>query len=80
MRDGAWRLFPGRQFLIHEGPDSASQLGGSYGCVEILDGRWNDFLADIERLGGATAADVGRKMALKVAIQSAPFPTATLAN
>src|SRR5262249_34413346 len=44
-RRGAWRLLPGRGFLIHEGADtSAGQVGGSLGCVEILDGDWNGFL------------------------------------
>src|SRR6266852_4275243 len=36
---GAWRLLPGRGFLIHEGADTrVGYVGGSLGCVEILDG------------------------------------------
>jgi hypothetical protein len=78
MRQGAWRVLPGRQFLIHEGPDSRTQHGGSFGCIEILDRRWNDFLADIERLAGMPAPDISRTKALKVVFETAPFPTATL--
>ena len=39
-RRGAWRLLPGKGFLIHEGP-GVGGAGGSLGCVEILDGGWN---------------------------------------
>src|SRR5262245_8689995 len=38
-RPGAWRLIPGQNFLIHEGP-GPGQNGGSIGCIEILDGMW----------------------------------------
>jgi hypothetical protein len=78
-RPGAWQLLPGKGFLIHEGADTRKgQVGGSLGCVEILDGKWNDFLAEIERLAGVPAAEIGATHKLKVAIEYAPFPTATL--
>jgi hypothetical protein len=78
-RPGAWQLLPGKSFLIHEGADARNgQVGGSLGCVEILNGKWNDFLAEIERLAGASAAQIGATHKLKVSIESAPFPTATL--
>jgi hypothetical protein len=78
-RPGAWQLLPGKGFLIHEGADSTKkQVGGSLGCVEILDGDWNDFLSDIERLAGRNAIAVGSKRLLTVMIEQAPFPLAAL--
>lgn len=78
-RPGAWQLLPDRGFLIHEGADSRRrQVGGSIGCIEIVDGEWNSFLADIERLSEATCAQIGRARALTVKIEAAPYPTATL--
>jgi hypothetical protein len=78
-RPGAWRLLPGRGFLIHEGADtSQGQVGGSLGCVEILDGDWNTFLAEIEKLGGASCPQIGATGGLTVTIEAAPFPVATL--
>ena len=70
---------PGRSFLIHEGADTrASQVGGSLGCVEILDGGWNSFLAEIERLGCASCSGIGASGKLKVRVEAATFPLATL--
>lgn len=78
-RPGAWQLMHGRGFLIHEGADTRKgQVGGSLGCVEILDGRWNYFLAEIERLAGAPADMVGATSKLKVSIEFAPYPAASL--
>ena len=78
-RAGAWRLLAARGFLIHEGADTRKgQVGGSLGCVEILDGRWNAFLSEIEKVGGASCPEIGRAGALTVTVASAPFPMATL--
>ena len=47
-RPGAWQLLPGKGFLIHEGANKAlRQVGGSIGCIEVVDGRWNSFLDEI---------------------------------
>lgn len=77
-RAGAWRLMPGKGFLIHEGADSTKkQVGGSLGCVEILDGGWNPFLDELEKLGGQSCASLGAAGRLSVKIEAAPFPVAT---
>ena len=62
-RPGAWQLVPGQGFLIHEGAnESVGEVGGSIGCIEVLDGRWNTFLAEIERIGGgACQTDSGQE-------------------
>jgi hypothetical protein len=78
-RRGAWRLLPEKGFLIHEGADTTvGQSGGSLGCVEILDARWNTFLREIEALANASAAEIGKAGLLKVSIEQASYPTATL--
>jgi hypothetical protein len=78
-RPGAWRLLLGRGFLIHEGADTTlGQVGGSLGCIEILDGEWNTFLGEIERIGGAPCAGLGNAGRLKVDIEAAALPMATL--
>jgi|SRR5579871_5027513 len=78
-RPGAWRLLAGKGFLIHEGANTRmNQVGGSLGCVEILDGGWNTFLGEIERLGGAPCAAIGASGSLKVTIEAAALPMATL--
>ena len=80
-RAGAWQLLPGKGFLIHEGADTrANQVGGSLGCIEILDGRWNAFLSEIETLAKTKAQEVGKSRLMKVTIEAAPYPTATLAS
>ncbi len=77
-RRGAWRLLPKAGFLIHEGGDTAAgQVGGSLGCVEILDGLWDTFLGEIEALGGWTCAEIGKARKLTVEIEAATYPTAT---
>jgi hypothetical protein len=74
-RRGAWCLFPGKSFYIHEGPiRSRNGYGGSLGCVEILDGYWNDFLQEIEQLGKGRADEIARARRIKVTIEPAPFP------
>jgi hypothetical protein len=78
-RPGAWRLLPGQQFLIHEGPGSEpGAVGGSIGCVEILDGKWGHFLWQIEDAAGASCADIGAARKLTVTIEAAAFPLAVL--
>jgi hypothetical protein len=55
IRKGAWRLFPAKNFYIHEGADAAlGMVGGTLGCVEILNGKWGQFLAEIERRANPT--------------------------
>jgi hypothetical protein len=76
-RLGAWRLIPHQGFLIHEGADSnLGRVGGSLGCVEIVDGGWVPFLEDIERLGGGTCAEISAARKLVVKIEPAIYPTA----
>jgi len=53
-------------------------MGGSIGCIEIVDGGWNAFLGDIERLGGASCLLLGKSRRLTVKIQAASYPSATL--
>jgi len=74
-------LLPGRGFLIHEGADTrVGYVGGSLGCVEILDGGWPTFLGEIKKLSGADCAAVGKAGKLKVKIEGASLPTAKLAS
>ena len=76
-RAGAWQLLPHKSFLTHEGADrKTGQVGGSIGCVEILDGRWNGFLDEIERLAGSTCARIGANSKLKLTLVSASYPMA----
>jgi hypothetical protein len=80
-RQGAWRLIAGQGFLIHEGADSRRrEVGGSLGCIEIVDGGWNSFLADIERRAGASCNQIGQLRALTVKIQAASYPFAKLVS
>lgn len=78
-RIGAWRLFPGKTFYIHEGPNrNLRGFGGSLGCIEILDGYWNNFLSEIERLGRGTCDQIASAHRLKVTVHAAPFPITSL--
>ena len=79
-RAGAWRLLPGKGFLVHEGVDAKKgQVGGSLGCVEILEGQWNAFLNELEALGKVPCPAPGAAGKLKVVIEPAGYPVATLA-
>lgn len=76
---GAWVLLLGRGFLIHEGPDRARNgVGGSLGCVEILDGKWDAFLKQVQKLGNGSCAAIGRAGKLEVTIEAGSYPTGTL--
>jgi hypothetical protein len=78
-RKGAWILLPGKGFLIHEGPDRNNNgIGGSLGCVEILDGKWNAFLQQIEKLGGGSCASIGAAGTLTVSIEAGSYPIGSL--
>jgi hypothetical protein len=79
-RVGGWRLFPNKGWYIHEGAVRGKNAGGSLGCIEILDGYWNDFLSEIEGLGKATCAQIAAKHTLTVTIEAAARPTAKLAE
>jgi len=75
---GAWILFPHKTFYIHEGPDRTNNgIGGSLGCVEILDGRWDDFLSQIKDLGNGECEVLGAAGKLHVSIQAGSYPTGT---
>jgi hypothetical protein len=79
VRAGAWQLLPGKGFLIHEGANRLTdQVAGSIGCIEVLDGRWNTFLAEIERIGGGTCYQIAASRKLSVKIEFAPYPQAVL--
>jgi hypothetical protein len=78
-RPGAWQLLPGKGFLIHEGANrSAGEVGGSIGCIEVLDGRWNTFLAEIEKIGGGPCHGIAASRKLTVTIELAQYPQAVL--
>jgi hypothetical protein len=78
-RPGAWQLIPGKGFLIHEGADSRKgEVAGGLGCIEIVDGGWNSFLADIERLGGASCSLISQTRKLTVKIERVTLPAATI--
>ena len=80
IRLGAWRIIPGKGFLIHEGSsDKDKSIGGSLGCIEIVGQlEWNRFLNTIESVGEASCADIGKAKTLLVKIESAAFPSAKL--
>jgi hypothetical protein len=70
---------PGQGFLIHEGANrSVGEVGGSIGCIEVLDGRWNTFLAEIEKIGGGPCHQIAVSRKLTVKIEFAPYPHALL--
>ena len=76
---GAWRLIPAKGFLIHEGADGrAGQVGGSLGCIEILDGGWAPFMEELKAKAKENWATIGAKQLLEVAIKRASSPIATL--
>jgi hypothetical protein len=78
-RRGAWQLLHAKGFLIHEGADrKTGQVGGSIGCDEILDGRWNEFLEEIETMGQGTCAEIAARAQLLVMIEPAAYPVAKL--
>jgi hypothetical protein len=76
-RVGAWQLYAGKGWLIHEGAGDPSQQSGSLGCIEVVGkGEWDRFLSTIEALAGATCAEIGKAKALTVVLQAASRPTA----
>jgi hypothetical protein len=78
-RAGAWQLLPGKGFLIHEGANRyAQEVGGSIGCIEVLDGRWNGFLGELERLAGGPCHLIAANRMLTVKLEAAPYPRAVL--
>jgi hypothetical protein len=76
---GAWRILPGKGFLIHEGADETKgQVGGSLGCVEILSGKWSVFMDELKSRSGLDWPEIGRRKMLKVIVESANYPNAAL--
>ena len=76
---GAWRILPGKGFLIHEGADSrVGQVGGSLGCVEVLDGGWSVFMDELKAMSGESWPNIASKRLLTVEVASASYPIATL--
>lgn len=76
---GAWRILPGRGFLIHEGAnESLGQVGGSLGCVEVLGGKWPDFLNTLKTVCGADWPTIGAQGLMNLTIDAGSYPTATL--
>jgi hypothetical protein len=74
---GAWVLWPGKKFYIHRGGNRAkNERGGATGCVEILDGKWDHFLDQIQRLGNGSCAHLGAEGKVKVTVRSAACPMA----
>lgn len=76
---GAWRLLPGKQVYIHEGANSARNvIGGSLGCIEVVDGGWRQFQNEIQSKAGGSCAAIGAAKKLKVTIEYAAYPMAKL--
>lgn len=76
---GAWRILPGKGFLIHEGAnESLGQVGGSLGCVEVLGGKWPDFLNTVKTACGADWPTIGARRLMNLTIEASSYPTATL--
>jgi hypothetical protein len=76
---GAWQILAGRSFLIHEGANEAlGQVGGSLGCVEVLGGKWPDFLNELKTICGVDWPAIGARRLMKFTIEAASYPTATL--
>ena len=77
--EGAWRILPGKGFLIHEGADTrAGQVGGSLGCVEVLDGGWSVFMDELKSSCGQPWPIIANRHLLKVVVEHGSYPTATL--
>jgi len=79
-RPGAWQIYPGKSFLIHEGTENTtSMIGGSLGCIEIVGpGEWNRFLATLESMAGSTCAEIGHAKSMSLTIEAATRPVAKL--
>jgi hypothetical protein len=76
---GAWRILPGRGFLIHEGANEAlGQVGGSLGCVEVLGGKWPNFLNELKTVCGMNWPMIGARRLMNLTIEPGWYPTATL--
>jgi len=81
IEDGAWQVEG--NYLIHDGPDSKSQLFASIGCIELIGpkafSRFNDLLI---RLSGpsvtarrsAQLAEIGKAKSISLTYQYAPYP------
>jgi len=64
IRTGAWILFPQKYYYIHEGANRLiGEVGGTIGCIEILDDRWKQFLAEIE---GIAAPEIAFKKGIPI--------------
>lgn len=76
---GAWRLLPDKGFLVHEGADTRTgQVGGSLGCVEILDGGWRVFMDELKSICGQPWPAIATQRLMTVIVEHASYPTATL--
>jgi hypothetical protein len=76
---GAWRILPGKGFLIHEGANEAQgQVGGSLGCVEVLGGKWPSFLNEVKTVCGVDWMTIGARRWMILTIDAGTYPTATL--
>jgi hypothetical protein len=76
---GAWRILPGQGFLIHEGANEAlGQVGGSLGCVEVLGGKWPDFLNELKTVCGVDWPTIGARGLIELTVEAGSYPTATL--
>ena len=78
--NGAWQVYG--NFLIHDGPDNASEIFATIGCIEIMGSRgfvrFNDLII---ALSGSTAkdrdsklAEIGRSAALSISYARATRP------
>ncbi len=80
LENGAWQVYD--NFLIHDGPDSLSQVFATIGCVEIMGPsgfvKFNDLLIS---LAGSSAksrdgqlADIGKSGRLTITYEQAARP------
>jgi hypothetical protein len=77
--EGAWRIIDGKGFLIHEGPDvGQNQVGGSLGCIEVLDGRWPDFMDELINITEQQWPEIGKHRLMTLTIDATHSPTAVL--
>jgi hypothetical protein len=74
---GAWQIY--KNFLIHEGSSNPSDAWGTYGCVEVVGaGEWSRFIKSVKKTGGAENIILSKQKLVKINIEKAAAPIATL--
>jgi hypothetical protein len=74
---GAWRIFEGKEFLLHEGATPPDGFGASLGCIEVVDFReWNKFLHTLQHASGSNLHHMSVAKSFTLIIEAAHFPMA----